>query len=81
MEPAAMLVGAFEIDVGRPFQVGPVLQREGVGRAGIEPDVEDVLDLRPRLVGVVIAEETLLGALGEPGVGALLLEGVDDALR
>ena len=47
MEPAAMLVGAFEIDVGRPFEVGPVLQREGVRRAGIEPDVEDVHDLVP----------------------------------
>ena len=46
-----MLVRAFEIDVGRPFQVGPVLQREGMGRAGIEPDVEDVLDHRPWFVG------------------------------
>ena len=37
-----MLVRAFEIDVGRPFQVRAVFQREGVGRARVEPDVEDV---------------------------------------
>ena len=75
MEPAAMLVGAFEIDVGRPFQVGAVLQREGVGRARIEPDVENVGDLLP-FRRVVIAEKAFLGALGKPGIGALGLEGL-----
>ena len=60
MEPAAMLVGAFEIEDGRPFQVRPLLQHEGMRGAGIEPDVEDVVDLLPfgRVVG--IAEEALL---------------------
>ncbi len=33
LEPAAMLVGAFEIERGRPFEVGPLLKHEGMGRA------------------------------------------------
>ncbi len=51
-----MLVRALQIEVGRPVGVGPALQDEGVGRAGVEPDVEDVLDLLVAL-GVVVAEE------------------------
>ena len=63
LEPAAMLVGAFEIhhrvgpavglapDAGERREVLGVLQHEGVGRAGVEPDVEDVVDLLPALVG------------------------------
>ena len=51
MEPAAMLVRAFEIhhrvgpaiDLRRAFEVVALLEREGVGRAGVEPDVEDVV--------------------------------------
>ncbi len=51
LEPAAMLVGTLEIEVGLRAlvafgaqQVGPAarFEHEGVGRAGIEPDVEDV---------------------------------------
>ena len=50
LEPAAMLVRAFEIDVRRPGCVFTHLavggaQGEGVGRARIEPDIEDVVDL------------------------------------
>ena len=41
-----MLVGAFEIEVGGPALLGPVaaLQREDMGAAAVEPDVEDVDD-------------------------------------
>ena len=57
VEPAAVLVGAFEIhhgvgaavlaaaDAGEARKVFRVLQHEGMGRAGIEPDVENVVDL------------------------------------
>ncbi len=41
MEPAAMLVRAFEIEIGRPGQAAR-LQHEGVGRAAFEPDIDDV---------------------------------------
>ena len=59
LEPAAVLVGAFEIhhgvgaavalaaDAGEAGKFLGVLQHEGVGGAGVEPDVEDVVDLLP----------------------------------
>ncbi len=61
VKPAAVLVGALEIhhgvvaavlpaaDAGEGRKALRVLQREGVGRAGVEPDVEDVVDLLPVL--------------------------------
>src|SRR5690606_14698510 len=79
MEPAAMLVGAFEIDVRRPLEVRPVLEREGMRGAGIEPDVEDVPDLRPAVLVVAAFQEPLLGAFRKPGISAFLLEGVKNA--
>ena len=79
MEPAAMLVRAFEIEVGRPLQVGIALQHEGVRRAGVEPDVEDVRDLLV-VVGIVLVAEEALGRALEPGVGAFGFEGLDDAV-
>ena len=57
LEPAAMLVGAFEIhhlvvaavdfavDAGKAGEVDGVFEHIGVGRAGVEPDVENVVDL------------------------------------
>ena len=61
LEPAAMLVGAFEIhhevvalrlalDAGKLREVLRVFQHEGMGGAGIEPDVENVVDLLPAFV-------------------------------
>ena len=74
LEPAAMLVGAFEIKLRRPGEVLALLQHEGVGAAGVEPDIENVVDLLPIVrIGDEAFEETLLGALLEPGIGALLL--------
>ena len=73
-----MLVRAFEIEVGADALAVARLDHVGVGRARIEPDVEDV---RLRLVilePVAVAEQGLvIGA--EPGVGAALVEGADDA--
>ena len=75
MEPAAMLVRAFEIE-RRPARPGPDcrLQHEGMGRARFEPDVDDVLHLLV-VVGIVVVAEEARGRAREPGVGALLLEG------
>ncbi len=74
-----MLVGAFQIDVGGPFHVRPVFQRESVGGAGIEPHIENVHDLLPRLTGA-LAEEALARPFGKPSIRALGLEGVENAL-
>ena len=54
-----------------------IFQHERVRRAGIEPDIENIVDLLPVFVGE-LAEETLARAGRVPGVGAFRLEGVDD---
>src|SRR5262249_56700836 len=69
---------AFALDAGKRRKVHGVFEHEGVGRARIEPDVEDVVDLMPILVGE-FAEEALARAGLIPGVGAFALEGVGDA--
>ena len=92
LEPAAVLVGAFQVhdavaaavalaaDAGELREGLRVLQGEGVGGAGIEPHVENVGHLLP--VGRIVdepSEEALLRAGLEPGVGALLGDGLADA--
>src|SRR5262249_33346434 len=52
---------------------------KGVRGTRLEPDVEDVVDLAPFVAVVVRLEEARGGAGRIPGVGALLLERVDDA--
>ncbi|MNU56747.1 hypothetical protein D3C71_458480 [compost metagenome] len=52
------------------------VQRKGVGRAGVEPDVEDVGDLLEAL-GIVRAQEVGVGRR-EPDVGAAIGHGLDD---
>jgi len=44
VEPAAVLIGTFEINIGRPFIT---VENGKIGRAGIEPDVENVIFLAP----------------------------------
>ena len=92
LEPAAMLVGAFEIhdavlaavahalDAGERREVLRILQREGMRRAAVEPHVENVAHLLPlrRIVDEAV-EEALLGALVEPHVGAAFGERLRDA--
>ena len=56
-----------------------VFQHEGMGRAGIEPDVADIVDLLP-VLGRAGPEEAFAGAVHVPGVGAFLHEGFGDAL-
>ena len=76
-----MLVGAFEVEIGQPV-LGPILavaQHEGMGRAGIEPHVQDVVDLVPLGRIVTMPKETLLGAVLVPGIRALGLERLEDA--
>ena len=73
-----MLVAAFEVDVGRPRQLGPDRQHRFVARSGIEPDVEDV---HLALEGGAAARRARQPGGDEvfrrplvPGVGAVLLE-------
>ena len=85
-----MLVRAFEIHdrVGAAVdlalyacetgEVRRVFEDEGVRRSGIEPDIQDVVNLLPAVVAE-LAEEALARARGVPGVRPLVLESLDDA--
>ena len=78
VEPAAVLVGALEVDVGRPGQVLPLAERRRVGGARVEPHVEDVRLLVERGAAALRAGEArgqeVLRLAGVPRVGRLLLE-------
>jgi hypothetical protein len=75
-----MLVRTFEIEVGGPLEIGALLQAEGVGGAGVEPDVQNVPHLLPFEDGIVVPKEALGGPFGKPGVGPFCREGVHDTL-
>ncbi len=77
MEPAAMLVGAFEVQVGRPGQAAR-LQHEGVGRAALEPHVDDVHHLLV-VCGIAAVAEEARRRRGIPGIRAFGGERLDDA--
>ena len=86
-----MLVGAFEIhhlvvaavdrapDAGQSRKVLRVFEDVSVGRAGIEPDFDQVIDLVVSVGIVLRAQEPLLRAGGEPRVGAFPFVGVGDS--
>src|SRR5581483_7572399 len=42
MEPAAVLVASFQIEIGRPWQIGAAPEHGEVAGAGIEPHIENV---------------------------------------
>ena len=79
LEPAAVLVGALQVQVGRrAAERGVGRQHGAVGAAGIEPHVERVRGLH--VVGGGRAQQ-LLGLQIEPGVDAALLDAFGDPLQ
>ena len=73
LEPAAVLVGAFHVDVRLPRGIvddAALAQSKGMRRAGIEPDVEDVGDLFPAFRRDAGAGEEICVRRGEPSVHA-----------
>lgn len=85
LEPTAVLVGAFEIHVSRVLKLGAILADGLPGDAGIPPHVEDVLIGLEVMAAALGADAGLtqvaLGSVGEPGVGALLVEELDDGVE
>ena len=76
LEPAAILVRAFDVEVGRPRQLLGVAEHRLVARARVEPHVEDValaLELAPAALRArePVGQELLDRAL-VPRVGAVL---------
>ena len=79
LEPAAVLVRAFQIKIGRPSQLRALLEHKGVGRARIEPHLDDVGDLLPFGGVIGIAEEfRRIGA--EPDICPFALDRGGNAL-
>ena len=77
VEPAAVLVGALEIEVSGCAQPGAPLEHRGVAHAGVEPDVEDVALLAERRAAAAAAEarrQQLGDRPREPCVGTLALD-------
>ena len=81
LEPAAVLVRAFEIEVGGPALLGPfaAFEREDMGAAAVEPDVEDVADALI-IGGVAVGAEQGCGIVVAPGVDPAGADRLDDAL-
>ena len=88
LKPAAVLIGAFEIHhrirsavllCASPARSARVFEVEGVGRAGIEPHVENVVDLAP-LAGIMIGQQkTRRRTIRVPGIRAFPLESLRNA--
>ena len=74
-----MLIRAFQIKRRRPLQVVAFLQHESMGRAGIEPDIQDVANLLVILNGVIVAQEAR-GIGIEPDVGTTFADRLDNAV-
>ena len=85
LEPTAVLVGALEVHVRRILQLGTILADGLPGHAGIPPHVEDILIGLEVMAAALGADAGLaqvaLGSVGEPGVGALLVEELDDGVE
>ena len=85
LEPTAVLVGALEVHIRRILQLGTVLADGLPGNAGIPPHVEDVLIGLEVMAAALGADAGLaqvaLGSVGEPGVGALIVEELDDGVE
>ena len=75
-----MLVGTLEIEIGGPLQrrPAPALEREDMGAAGIEPDVENVADHLVVARRVIGAEQLGFRRL-VPAVDTGFADGGDDA--
>ncbi len=85
-----MLVAAFQIhhcilaaidlalDAGETRKMHRVFQHERMGRAGVEPDVADIVDFLPLFIRMR-AEEAFAGAILVPGVRAFGLESIGNA--
>ena len=81
LEPAAVLVGPFEVEVGRPAQVRVVAEDAPPTAAALEPDVEDVALLAEVAVeagGAVEVAEQLPRLIGKPGIAAAFGEALAD---
>ena len=80
LEPAAMLVGALDIDIGGAGQLGMTVQNGDGGAAGVDPHIERVF---AALAAFREADEVAPEGVVffKPEVRAVLLDGIGDLVR
>ena len=83
MEPAAVLVAAFEVEIGEASGYsGSAAQQRQLARAGLEPDVEDVHFLAERRAAAIAhfgpGGTRASASWRVPGIGAFAREQFDD---
>src|SRR5256885_2170977 len=72
LEPSAMLVVPFDVEIRGPRQLRTLLQHRELRAAGVEPDVEDVALLAERRIAAgagEIGRNELADVVLVPGVG------------
>ncbi len=72
-----MLVGGFEIQIGRGVEFGMSIQHGGVGAAGIDPDIEGIAAFFQTCREAELGGEFVIGGL-EPDVGAFAFDELGD---
>ena len=77
LEPAAVLVRGFQVQVRRGVQPGAGVHDGHVGTAGIDPDVQRILALLPGLRQAEAFAQVFIGKL-KPDVGAVGLHHIRD---
>ena len=78
MKPAAMLVGTFKINIGRPLQIVARFQNKRMRYAAVEPDIENIcyaLIVRRR----IFRAQKILRVFIEPRIGTFLAHRLDNA--
>ena len=74
-----MLIRPFKIERRRPFEVVALFQHKGMGRPGIEPNVQYVLN-HLKIVGIVVIAKEARGIAREPNIGPFPVYRIDNAL-
>lgn len=73
VEPSAVLVGAFEVELRRGVEFGAIFKNGNVGGAAIEPDIEDIRFFFDGTVGGIgmgeVFGKKIFDGPGPPGVG------------
>ena len=77
LEPAAVLIGGLEVEIGGAMQLRMRVQHSGVRAAGIDPDIERVSALFQTGGKAELGGEFVIGSF-EPDVRALFLNEIRD---
>ena len=84
MEPAAVLVAPFEVEIGGELERTIPLQHRGETDAGVEPDVEDIFLLGPVERGAVstpfVGRQKVFARFTKPIITTTFFELISDVI-